>query len=237
MAEPIDISIPVIPNTKETVNCFYAPFAKAVPVKEGHFVGDTTLGGSVNFKNLFLNPHGNGTHTECVGHIVKEKIFINKVLKCSHFIAKLITIGTVDFRGDLVLDHQEICKSVSQGEVKALIIRTTPNPKSKTEKHYSGTNPPYLNPKSTKYLVDCGIEHLLIDLPSVDREEDEGKLENHKLFWNLPIEINDTRTITELIYVPENIPDGYFLLNLQVPNIALDACPSKPLIYKLKPQD
>ena len=83
-------------------------------------------------------------------------------------------------------------------------------------------------------LNQNGIEHLLVDLPSVDREEDQGRLSAHKAFWGMetgPLRINST--ITELIYVPDEIPDGLYLLNLQVMNLANDAAPSRPVLYAL----
>jgi hypothetical protein len=67
---------------------------------------------------------------------------------------------------------------------------------------------------------ESGIQHLLIDLPSVDKEKDEGKLLAHKAFWNVT-DVNDLNldarleaTITEMIYVPDNVADGSYLLNL-----------------------
>jgi hypothetical protein len=38
-------------------------------------------------------------------------------------------------------------------------------------------------------------------------------------------------TITELIYVPEGVEDGLYLLNLQVPNLRTDAVLSRPVLY------
>ena len=83
----IDISIPLV---KDAVgpNCFYAPLFDASPVVAGDFIGDTSKGGSVNFFNVKINPHGNGTHTECVGHIARERIYINDVVKHRFFSAK-----------------------------------------------------------------------------------------------------------------------------------------------------
>jgi hypothetical protein len=59
-------------------------------------------------------------------------------------------------------------------------------------------------------FFESGIQHLLIDLPS-DKEKDEGKLLAHKAFWNVT-DVNDLNldarleaTITEMIYVPDNV--------------------------------
>jgi hypothetical protein len=117
--------------------------------------------------------------------------------------------------------------------IEALIIRTKPNDHSKTNRQYSGTNFPYLTLGAMQRIVDAGVQHLLIDLPSVDREEDGGALAAHHLFWNVPAEPNFQKTITELIYVPNEIADGTYLLNLQVSNFANDAAPSRPMLFDL----
>ena len=69
--------------------------------------------------------------------------------------------------------------------IDALIIRTIPNTKNKINKNYSNTNPPYFSEKAVKYLVEIGIQHLLIDLPSIDKEKDGGSLIAHKLFCKI----------------------------------------------------
>jgi hypothetical protein len=134
-------------------------------------------------------------------------------------------------QGDWVVNEQSL-----EGfdlKVEALIIRTKPNDHSKVQRQYSGTNFPYLTIGAMQRIVDAGVQHLLIDLPSVDREEDGGALEAHHLFWNVPAEPNFQKTITELIYVPNEIADGTYLLNLQVSNFANDAAPSRPMLFDL----
>ena len=71
LSQPIDISLP-LSNTLENVTAWYVSKPEFTPVMENGFVGDVNLGGNVNFRNIFFNPHGHGTHTECVGHISKE---------------------------------------------------------------------------------------------------------------------------------------------------------------------
>jgi hypothetical protein len=85
----------------------------------------------------------------------------------------------------------------------------------------------------TRYLAERGIKHILIDLPSVDREVDGGKLSAHKEFWKFPSSIRKEATITELIFVSDSIADGLYLLNLQIASLEMDASPSKPVLYKL----
>src|SRR5699024_871609 len=107
-----------------------------------------------------------------------------------------------------------------------------PNGRDKLSKNHSHTNWPYLSQEAAIYLRDCGIDHLLIDLPSVDKEKDQGKLMAHKAFWDYPNAPRYHATITELIYVPDDVKDGEYLLNLQVAPFHNDASPSRPVLLK-----
>lgn len=233
LAKGIDISLPLIPGS-DSPNCFWAPHFTVEPVRAGDWVGDTLQGGALNFKTVTINPHGNGTHTECVGHIAKEPITINQVLTNFHHMAQVISVSPqVIENGDKVITKLQIKDALIQNGIKALIIRTMPNKDDKKRRIYSGTNPPYLHHEATSYIVEQGIEHLLLDLPSVDREQDGGLLLSHKAFWSYPEKIDKKKTITEMIFVNNNVPDGLYLLNMQIASFELDASPSKPVIYKL----
>jgi len=73
----------------------------------------------------------------------------------------------------------------------------------------------------------------LVDMPSVDREEDQGKLLAHHAFWNYPKQPRMHATITEMIYADSSIADGMYMLNLQVASFRNDAAPSRPVLYRL----
>ncbi len=235
--QPLDISIPLIEGP-DTVNCFYAPLLEMAPVRMGDFVGAVELGGPVNFFNIRLNPHGNGTHTECVGHIAREKFTLNQCLTNFHFIAKLHSVLPQMLPGgDRVITREQLEGVLEPGEAEALIIRTLPNHEDKCRRHYSGTNPPYLQPEAVQWIVDRGVQHLLIDLPSIDREEDGGRLAAHRVFWRYPEAPRIEATITELIFVNNFIPDGLYLLNIQITSLELDASPSKPVLYAMEKKD
>jgi arylformamidase len=233
LSSPIDISIPLRAGEKN-VSAWYVDPVKIEAVETDQFIGDVNRGGSVNFRNISFNPHGNGTHTECVGHISKEFISINKSLKKFHFIALLVTIKPEELdNGDKVITAIQISEALKDNKPEALIIRTLPNNEEKLSKNYSNTNPTYLSAEAAELIHSKNITHLLIDLPSVDREFDEGKLAAHHIFWQYPSNPLIDRTITELIYVPENIKDDLYLLNLQIASFENDASPSKPVLYKL----
>lgn len=234
LSQPIDIAIPLREGL-ETVNCFYAPPMETSPVVAGDFIGSTAQGGVVNFLNVKINPHGNGTHTECVGHIAKEPYAINQSLKNFHFFAKILSIypqKTVS--DDRVILQNQLLEALDGDVPEAVIIRTMPNDELKLRTNYSGSNPPYIHHEAIEFLVEQGVQHLLVDLPSVDREEDGGKLLAHRAFWRYPDNVRKNCTISELIYVPNFVKDGVYLLNLQIASFEIDVSPSKPVLYKLQ---
>lgn len=246
LSKPIDISIPLT-NRDENPIAWYIEKPVIEPVVFGDWIGKVSEGkSSTNFNNIFFNPHGHGTHTECLGHITNDFYSINQSLKQFFFFAKLITIEPEKIGEDLVITKEHISTSLNGtnastplSKTEALVIRTLPNQKNKKSRKYSNTNPPYLSEEAAIFIRESEIQHLLIDLPSVDKEDDEGKLLAHKAFWNVKDTLNlnaDARlnaTITEMIYVPDEIEDGNYILNLQIASFENDASPSKPLLFKI----
>jgi arylformamidase len=229
-SKPMDISLPI---TIGGVKAWYVNEPVIEPVRMGDWVGEVAQGGSVNFKNITFNPHGHGTHTECVGHISKEFYSVNKSFKQFMFMAELITVLPEEINGDFIITKKILKGFLEDKNPEALIIRTLSNSEAKTHKNYSDTNPAYINEEAMKYIIEKGVQHLLFDTPSVDKEVDGGALLAHKAFWEHPQNTNTHRTITELIYVPNTIYDGTYLLDLQVAAFENDAAPSRPLLYRI----
>ena len=238
LSKPIDISI-ALSNTDENPIAWYIQKPEIEPVVFGDWVGSVKKGASTNFNNIFFNPHGHGTHTECLGHITREFYSINQCLKQFFFTAELISIAPEKIEDDLIITKRQIEQALNGNAAEAIIIRTLPNSENKKHAKYSKTNPPYIAEAAATYIREIGIQHLLIDLPSVDREEDEGKLLAHKAFWNVKDVNNlndDARlncTITEMIFVNDEVKDGSYILNLQIASFENDASPSKPILYQL----
>ncbi|PJJ52918.1 cyclase family protein [Hymenobacter chitinivorans] len=233
---PLDISLPLAPGPGQ-VNCWWAEPVEFETIRVGSFVGSVALGGSTNYQRVHVTPHGNGTHTECYGHISPApEATLNRCLRRFLFVAQLISVAPrKQSNGDLVIllaDVQPLLEAAAVAP-EALVLRTLPNEQAKRHRQYSGTNPTYLEPALAHYLVAHHIEHLLLDLPSVDREEDQGALLAHHAFWQYPERTRTHCTITELIFVPDEVPDGLYLLNLQITSLELDASPSKPVLYQL----
>ena len=233
LSQPLDISLPL--SAKQQVKCFHAPDFQTEPLVAGDFIGSVEAGAPVNFFNVHLNPHGNGTHTECMGHLSDKGYTINQELRQFHFLAELISITpAILVNGDQVITLALLQQELAENKPEALIIRTLPNDLGKLQRDYSGTNPSYLAVEAVEWMVAIGVKHLLLDLPSIDREEDGGALAGHKTFWQFPGEERLDCTVTELIFVPNEVEDGQYLLNLQIAAFELDATPSKPVLYHIQ---
>ncbi len=242
LSKPLDISIP-LSNTNKNPTAWYLDKPTIEPVVLGDWIGKVSEGKSAtNFNNISFNPHAHGTHTECLGHISHQFYSINNCLKQFFFKAKLVSIMPEIFGEDCLITANQLELLLSTKNVESLIIRTLPNNSEKKSRQYSHTNPPYLTEEAALLLKNRGIKHLLIDLPSVDKEQDEGKLLAHKAFWNVKNvrNVNDDArfdcTITEMIYVEDAVIDGLYMLNLQIASFENDASPSKPILYYIENQ-
>jgi kynurenine formamidase len=242
-------------------NHFGAPLAESAAWETDGFIGDTHRGGSCNVQLLSLVPHCNGTHTETVSHIIDEMVPIGDCLLDGPVIARLITVDAAPFSktgegyhpipnpDDLVISAAAIQAAIDRlpaenelGPVTALIIRTRPNDDSKKNRVYSFDNPPpFPTHDAMKLIVGLGVQHLLVDLPSVDRMSDGGRMGNHCVFWNVDPETRETRnrgffshTISEMVFVPDQVADGTGLLDIQIAALASDAAPSRPVWFPLE---
>ncbi|EAQ40764.1 cyclase family protein [Polaribacter sp. MED152] len=232
VSKPIDISI-AIDVSKQNVNAWYLDDPKIFPEEVDGENISVENGAVVNFNSIHFNPHSHITHTECVGHITEKVHSVNQNLKHYFHLAELITIAPIEVDGDLVIATKQLKMALRNKKRDAVVIRTLPNLTDKKSMKYSNTNPTYLLEETAVFLKEKGIKHLLVDLPSVDKEKDEGKLLAHNAFWNTDGALRMDATITEFIYVPNEVTDGEYLLNLMVAPFENDATPSKPILYKI----
>lgn len=235
---------------------FGAPRAHAQPFAVPGFSGSVAAGASCNCSVVTLIPHCQGTHTECVGHLTRERHDAWRVVPLGLIPALLVSVRPerasdspegsepLPLPGDLLISAGALERAWPQAlpfEPEALIIRTLPNTPDKRSRDYSGAAPPYLSREAAELLLVRAVKHLVVDIPSIDRAHDEGKLTAHRLFFGLaPGETGldaarrATATVTELAYVPNELADGPYLLELQIPELGGDAVPSRPLLYPLQ---
>lgn len=224
-------------------SAFGAPPSTEQPYRAGDWIGSVDAGGSCNCFVLSVNPHCNGTHTESIGHVTrKRESVLDTGVHLAPFLARLVTLkpseaSNVEDRyepepvaSDRLIDAAtlRLCLA-SLAPLPGLILRVLDADEKPT---------PYFSHEAMRLIRDWGADHLLINLPSVDRAEDEGLLTCHRIFWNLSkgeteadAEAYTNKTITELIHVPDHVPDGIYAVQIQLPPIEADALPSEVLIY------
>ena len=252
-AQPLSIAIPLDFNGPQP--SFYdAPAATAKPWREAGFIGDTRAGGSCNCEQLTLVPHCNGTHTECVGHVTHDRVAVTDRLRGGVVLALLVSVQPVaasatredsdppPAASDLLVTGEALAAAFAMhpGPAPAgLVLRTLHGSAARMTQAYRGAAPaPYLSQQAAAWLVENGIEHLVLDLPSADRADDQGRLTAHRVFFGLPPGGRQARdagrpqaSITEFAWVAPTIRDGWYLLDLQIPAFLADAAPSRPLLY------
>lgn len=237
---------------------FGAPAAHAEPLTAGSFVGDTRRGGSCNCEAITLVPHCNGTHTEGPGHLTDERLSVHGAAFRPLYLAALISVHAENAAdsvetsapgprpGDQLVTARAIAPAlaaIGAGNVEAVVVRTLPNRADKRTRDWmQPPMPPYFSREAVTLLVRRGVQHLLTDLPSVDRLLDEGRLAAHRGFFGMPpgsravAEIGrPNATITEMIYAPDGLCDGLYALSLQLAPWVSDAVPSRPLLFPLEP--
>ncbi len=245
-----DLSIPVRFDDDDG-RAFHLPPATSAPVQAGSFVGDVRRGGSCNCETHTLTPHADGTHTEGPGHLLgpRSAVVVPDPVCAALLIRvepRLLGDSVDDVAGnhrhdDLVIDRQLIEDAVDALALAAfaplgLVIASAAGDLRRRQRH-SGRNPPYLTPDAATWVRERGFVHLLVDLPSVDRQDDGGLLAAHRAFFDLPpgpltdfAAAASPRTVTELIAVDDDIAAGAYALFLQVAPFVADAAPSRALI-------
>ncbi len=254
LAHPVSLALE-LDFTGPQPRHFAAPRASSRPYAVPGFPGSVAGGASCNCEVLTLIPHCNGTHTECVGHLTRERLDAWRIVPAEPLPAVVLSVapqppGATRDSTDPAAEVRDLLVTRAALErawparapfaARALILRTLPNGPDKRTRDYSDGTPPYLTRAAAELLVARGIAHLIVDLPSIDRSHDQGRLTAHRIFFGLPpgsTRLADAArpaaTITELAFIPEAVADGACLCQLQVPALDGDAVPSRPLLYRL----
>lgn len=238
---------------------FGLPGATTRPVSVGSFVGDVRRGGSCNCETHVITPHGDGTHTEGVGHILHDRVCVLELVEPGLVPALVVTVvparlDSVDddvvgnhAPDDRVIDELSLIEAVERSmrdapphvKPRALIVRTAPGEQHRATLSFSGTRAPFFTVDAAAWVCGHAFAHLLVDLPSLDREDDGGLLGAHRAFFDVParaVHIHGPppkRTITEMIAVDSRVADGMYALTLQLAPIEADAVPSRPMLFPL----
>jgi kynurenine formamidase len=262
----VDLSVPIVFGKPDS-RAFSLPAATSAAVEAGSFVGDVRRGGSCNCETHHLTPHADGTHTEGPGHLTaaRSPVRMSEPM-CVALLVRVTPrpLGDVadDVSGnhrhdDLVVDDVSVRDAIDAAVQASTVAPWLPAPRAliiatgsgaaRRQARFSGQNPPYLTVDAAIAIRERGFMHLLVDLPSIDREDDGGLLAAHRAFFDVPIGLGaDTatatgplplplpRTVTELIAVDDDVAVGLYALFLQVAPIEADAAPSRPVIAPLR---
>lgn len=256
----VSLAIPVDFNSTGPRH-FGAPAPTTQAFSIGSFSGSVASGASANCSTITLNPHCQMTHTESVAHLTRESGDTWRVVPRGLLPAVIVSVTPEPAREssegsdpqpwgtDTLITRRRLRAAWPTArpapalpEPVAAIIRTLPNGADKRSRDYTDAVPPYLTREAVEWLVEKRIEHLVLDVPSLDRTHDEGRLVGHRLFFGLPPgstargdAARSRATVTELAFVPDELADGPCLLQLAVPAIGGDAVPSQPIVYPLAP--
>ncbi|HEX4050019.1 MAG TPA: cyclase family protein [Steroidobacteraceae bacterium] len=227
------------------LRCFGAPAATSQPLRLGHLSARVSEGASCNASLVCFAPHAHGTHTECVGHLTAEPLAAWRIVPQRLLLTVLVSLRPTPEAADPLLTRAALLAAwphpvAERLSARAAVIRTLPNEPDKFVGSPTAM-PPYLSAEAASELVARGIAHLVLDVPSADRLEDGGTLTAHRIFFGLPAHATALEqaqradcTITELAFVADCVPDGWYLLSLQAPCIDGDAVPSRPVLYPLR---
>jgi arylformamidase len=258
LAAPVDLAIDLDFGGPQP-SFFVAAPAQSEPLQLVGFTGSVANGASCNCTVHTLAPHCHGTHTECVGHVTRTPVAISSLTPVAPCLALVVSVQPEPLGADASAvpgGHADATDSVIRrcalvaaatrwldAPFNALVVRTRPNDVSKRHRAYSGSPSPapYFLPDAMHWLVEREVNSLVVDLPSLDRADDGGRLAAHRAYWGLPDGCADAAQarrgralVTELAYVPDTAADGLYLLDLQVPAFVADAAPSRPVLYPLR---
>src|SRR5215813_1969437 len=198
LARPVDLALELDfagPQPRH----FGAPRASSRPFETPGFKGSVERGSSCNCDVITIVPHCNGTHTEAVGHLTRERLDAYRATPPGLIPALLLSVTPQSAdgedseprpqAGDLLITRRALEGAWPANPPfapRALVIRTLPNTPEKRVRDYTAQTPPYLSQQAAQMLLSRGILHLVVDVPSVDRAHDEGRLTAHRIFFGLP---------------------------------------------------
>ena len=246
-------------------HAFGLPAAREVPFPIG---GGRVLrvedGASVNCDGLHLHPHGDGCHAESVAHVLpaddaralagRAMLAATPPLLCGLLLdVATEPLGATGERyaglhdaADRVLARRALERAWQDARavaldlpVEALLLRVYRPPLAESF-DFSGSAAPYPTAEALDLLVGLGARWLIVDLPSIDREDDGGSTPNHRRWWGLDGGDGHAldgppalRGIVELARFPAALPAGPVAVALGLAPIESDAVPAGLRVARL----
>ena len=248
LGAPVSVSrevlfAPFTSGTKST-NAFHLPVIDSKTLEfAGQFVGDVNRGGSCNVDILSYVPHGL-THLETSAHVLSPdanpptvKDIPMEHLSGIVYLIDLTHLGAepgqqVPWKEvEIKLEKNKLPISMLALKTKASLLPADYNFSDKDFLSLAAETAKGIHdyrvsiPGSS--LVEYCIRCLILDLPSIDPERDEGKLLAHRQFFGLPLTghkgmDNERRAIVELAWFGD-LEEGYYHVVITPPRFQANA--------------
>jgi kynurenine formamidase len=217
---PVSREVDFFPVTKAP-NGFSLPrISRKTFVYKDKFIGNVGEGGACNVDILNYVPHGL-THIETSAHILMqdENAVTIKDIPVQNLsgLVYLLDITDIDAEAGRSVRWQDVEAKLKKITlpIRMLALKTQASLQPR-DTDFSGKDFLYLSPETAEKLHDFKprINCLLLDLPSIDRESDGGKLAAHRHFFGLPQkgcrwEDKEKRTLVELAWFSD-LQEGYY---------------------------
>lgn len=247
LSEPIAVSRDVFytPDSgAKSANAFHLPRFQAKTLEfANHFVGHVDRGGSCNVDVLSYVPHGL-THLETSAHVLSpgsnppavKDIPANHL----HGIVYLIDLSYLEAEPGQAIPWDTV-KTKLNANTMPISMVALKTKSSLLPAHYDFTEKDfiYLAPETAKgihdyrvtipgpHTTEMKINCLILDLPSIDREHEEGKLLAHRAWFGLPQTgysgtDEEKRALVELAWF-SGLTEGYYLATITPPRFQVNA--------------
>jgi len=237
-----DVLLKPFVKSTQSSNAFFIPLPQARTLEfEGQFVGDVERGGSCNVDILSYVPHGI-THLETSAHILGAASAPPTVkdIPPQHLsgIALLIDLTHLETNPGSRIPWDAVEEKLKQNvlPVSMLAIKTKAS-MLPPDYDFSGNDFLSVSPSAARGIHDYEvtingtadpstilqrrIDCLILDLPSIDPEEDQGKLLAHRRFFGLPDTGHDAQDPEKRVLVElarfENLSEGYYFVTVTPP--------------------
>lgn len=225
LSDSIDISLPISPDLP--ISAFGMQAAQERVLLEPK----TDEPKGCRCSQLTIIPHVHTTHFETAQHYGDQKV---SSLMIARSIPPLLTCLTIHVEWTPAGPIKFSTPNVRNGNVAAVLLCSGWIKHQIQQKAYdwTGFNPPYVSVEMMEQIQRAfpRIRLLLLDLPSVDPEDDGGRLLAHRAFLK-----QENRGLIEMCLVDRQLIQDNTIYAL-FPNIAAidtDGIPCRPILYRL----
>ena len=182
---------------------------KANALRSNDFIGDIKEGGSCNVPVVTLDIHCTGTHTESIAHVIDSEEKISDVCPYGMIPAWLTSVELCEANDTNESYHCDIASNllITKKELQKNILESYSALIIRTLPNYDSKKTRDYDVKPAPFFTNDAIDHI--------RFFKQGK------------------TISELLFIPNDLKDGFGFLQIQIPNWGLDAAPSRPIFYSI----